>query len=34
MHSMDKYENEVLKKLIELDYEQLFDSKKSSLMFY
>ena len=31
MHSKDEYENTVLKKLIELDYEQLFDSKKSSL---
>ena len=28
MHSKDEYENAVLKKLIELDYEQLFDSKK------
>ena len=34
MHSKDEYENAVSKKLIELDYEQLFDSKKSSLMFY
>ena len=34
MHSKDEYENAVLKKLIELDYEQLIDSKKSSLMFY
>ena len=31
MHSKDKYENAVLKKLIELDYEQLFDSKKKQL---
>ena len=34
MHSKDEYEKAVLKKLIELDYEQLFDSKKSRLMFY
>ena len=33
MHSKDEYENAVLKKLIELDFEQLLDSKKSSLMF-
>ena len=31
MHSKDGYENAVLKKLIELDYEQLFESL---LMFY
>ena len=30
MHSKDEYENAVLKKLIELDYEQLFDSKKNA----
>ena len=31
MHSKDEYENAVLKKLIELDSEQLFDSKKKQL---
>ena len=31
MHSKDKYENAVLKKLIELDFEQFFDSKKKQL---
>ena len=31
MHSKDEYENAVLKKLIELDFEQLIDSKKKQL---
>ena len=31
MHSQDEYKNAVLKKLIELDYERLFDSKKMQL---
>ena len=31
MHSKDEYEKAVLKTLIELDYEQLFDSKKKQL---
>ena len=31
MHSKDECENAVLKKLIELDYEKLFDSKKKQL---